>query len=141
MSRELSSVSERSVSERWVGWPGWAKLALQVIDMRLALVMGLLAFLITVSFDAARNPAEASDFTNRARFQAGLLPVTVVQRQANAAQGTAKSSLETATATSAQATDSQTQLHYSPHHGMITSASVVDDRITAARFLSGQPFD
>lgn len=117
----------------------WGKQALHIIDLRLALVIGLLAFLMTVSFDAARNPAEAADFANRPGSLLGLLPVTVV----NDAPGTADSlsRWDAATAISTQATDSPLAPAHQLHHGMLTTASIVNDRLTAARFSTGRPSD
>lgn|GEM_PF-1167867 len=117
----------------------WGKQALHIIDLRLALVIGLLAFLMTVSFDAARNPAEAADFANRPGSPLGLLPVTVVDDAIHPADSLSR--WDAATAVSAQSTDSLLGPAHQLHHGMLTTASIVNDRLTTARFSTGQSSD
>ncbi len=136
MSKEL-----KPASTLWMALQGGVRLALQVVDMRLALVIGFLAFVITVSFDAAGHPAEAADFGHRPGTESGLLPVTVVQRWERADLPASSGNVVALNPTTDQAINRQREPLSESHHGMITSASLIDDRITAAQLLPKRHFD
>jgi hypothetical protein len=93
-------------------------MARQVIDLRLALVMALLAFVLAVSLDSAGNAAEAADLAN-ATYRPGPL-VTIVASQPSPSMA------------SAPALEAPRRLH----HGLMTSAILTNNRLTEAHLFT-----
>ncbi|MBE9158358.1 hypothetical protein IQ265_16195 [Nodosilinea sp. LEGE 06152] len=100
---------------------------LQVIDIRVALVIGLAAFMLAVGFDSSGNQAEAADLVT----QSALVPVKVSAR----ATSLSDSFLEPS------ATVGNTQLAATRrlHHGNLTSAILTNNRLTEAHFFTDLP--
>jgi hypothetical protein len=98
--------------------------ALQLIDIRLAIVIGLAAFMVAVSVDSSGNPAAAADLVNRS----DLVPVTI----APAPQSSAPSGLYE---------DDLAQLSSARrlHHGGLTSAIMTSNRLTDAHLFTELP--
>ena len=102
----------------------WGQMAQQVIDVRLALVMGLLAFVLAVSVDSAGNAAEAADLANSTYFPA--VAVTVVAPQPSGSAAASPALDEPAVARRL-------------HHGILTSAILTNNRMTEAHFFMDLP--
>ena len=98
---------------------------LQLIDARLALLIGLAAFMLAVGFDSSGNPAEAADLATRAT----LVPVRV------AAAVPSNFSLEPPPA----AGDAQLATARRLRHGNLTSAIITNNRLTEAHFFTDLP--
>lgn len=101
---------------------------LQVIDIRLALLVGLAAFMLAVGFDSSGNQAEAAHLVT----QASLGPVRI---SAQAAASPGNSFLEP----SAVAGDAQLAAARRLHHGNLTSAIITNNRLTEAHFFTDLP--
>ncbi len=99
-------------------------MARQVVDLRLACVIGLLAFLIAVSVDSGGNAAEASDLANSA-YRPAAVVITA------SATNPPRSTLLAADADGATPATS-----LGLHHGMITSAIMTSSRLTEAHFFT-----
>jgi hypothetical protein len=98
---------------------------LQLIDARLALLIGLAAFMLAVGFDSSGNPAEAADLATRAT----LVPVRV------SAVVPSNFSLEPAPAVG----DAQLATARRLRHGNLTSAIITNNRLTEAHFFADLP--
>lgn len=111
----------------WATVQGVAIQALQVIDIRLALVLGLAAFMLAVGFDSAGNQAEAADLATR------TAPVPV----SPSAQATLPDNnlLQPAAAIG----DTQLATSYRLHHGTLTSAILTNNRLTDAHLFTDLP--
>lgn len=100
--------------------------ALQLIDLRLAIVIGLVTFMVAVSVDASGNPAEAADLVNRS----ALVPVAIAPApQASAPNGLYGDDL------------AQLSSAHRLHHGGLTSAIMTSNRLTDAHFFTDLPSD
>jgi hypothetical protein len=97
---------------------------LQIIDLRLALLIGLAAFLVAVSFDASGNPAEAADLVN----QASLVPVAVTVTPEDLRPRDALATPEASLAANSRL-----------RHGGLTSALMTSSRLTDAHFFTDLP--
>lgn len=122
----LPKDAEPSSSWRWLR--GWAAAALQLIDLRLALVIGLVAFLIAVSVDSAGNPAEAADLR-----QGATQPIPVQAVSGGAGLGLADD------AANGAADLQQLSTARRLRHGMMTSAIMTSNRLTEAHFFTDLP--
>ena len=100
---------------------------LQVIDIRLALLIGLAAFMLAVGFDSSGNPAEAADLVT----QASLVPVRVSTEAVPSGNVFFESS--EAIAESRLATARRLR------HGNLTSAIITNNRLTEAHFFTELP--
>ncbi|PSN14511.1 hypothetical protein C7293_11340 [filamentous cyanobacterium CCT1] len=100
---------------------------LQVIDIRLALLIGLAAFMLAVGFDSSGNRAEAADLA----AQSALVPVTV-----SAQMTPAGSSVFVPSTT---ASDAQLAAARRLRHGNLTSAILTNNRLTEAHFFTDLP--
>ncbi len=100
--------------------------ALQLVNIRLAIAIGLAAFMVAVSVDSSGNPAEAADLMNRS----ALVPVAI----APASQPSAPSGLYG---------DDFAQLSTARrlHHGGLTSAIMTNNRLTDAHLFTELPRD
>ncbi|MGB3201061.1 MAG: hypothetical protein WBA99_09165 [Nodosilinea sp.] len=101
---------------------------LQVIDIRLALVIGLAAFMLAVGFDSSGNHAEAADLVNRA----SLVPVRVSTQRAAAPDNSVWA--PTSSGNEAQLATAQRL-----RHGHLTSAILTNNRLTEAHFFTDLP--
>lgn len=101
---------------------------LQVIDIRLALLIGLSAFMLAVGFDSSGNQAEAADLVT----QPALVPVKV---STQAAASPSSSLFEQPPA----ANDAQQAAARRLHHGNMTSAILTNNRLTEAHFFTDLP--
>lgn len=98
----------------------WSQVARQVIDIRLALVIGLLAFMVAVSVDSAGNAAAAADLPSSAR------PAVVVTLIPETAAELPDGVVSAATARRL-------------HHGTMTSALTTSNRLTEAHLFTDLP--
>ncbi|MBE9137251.1 hypothetical protein IQ254_08530 [Nodosilinea sp. LEGE 07088] len=96
---------------------------LQIIDVRLALVIGLAAFMLAVGFDSSGNQAEAADLMG----QSSLVSVTV-------SVGSAEPALPYIPASGSVAA-------HRLRHGTLTSAIITSNRLTDAHFFTELPSD
>ncbi|MGB3309284.1 MAG: hypothetical protein WBG32_12105 [Nodosilinea sp.] len=101
---------------------------LQVIDIRLALLIGMAAFMLAVGFDSSGNQAKAADLAT----QAALVPVRV-STQAASVPGTSFFN------SSAGAGDAQLATVRRLRHGNLTSAIITNNRLTEAHFFTDLP--
>lgn len=98
----------------------WGYALFQVIDIRLAIVIGITVFLLAVGVDSSGNPASAADY---APSEATDFPL--------AAEGVSTAKTEYAT----------TYLDYDPQtasrlrHSEVTSAALTTSRLTRAHFF------
>jgi hypothetical protein len=129
----LENGSESS-STVWRTIQDWLYEILKLIDVRLALAIGLIAFLVAVGFDSAGNHAAAADLANRGHSK----PVVTVVTQ---------SSMNTAPAKSAgfsaqgliQPNDPRLATARRLHHGTLTGAVITSSRLTQAHFFTDLP--
>ncbi|MEO1068117.1 MAG: hypothetical protein AAFW95_03235 [Cyanobacteria bacterium J06638_6] len=101
---------------------------LQLIDLRLALVIGLAAFMVAVGFDSSGNQAEAADLIG----QSSLAPVTLSVQAAAASPRYTPHLGSTARDTQLSATQRL-------RHGTLTSAIMTSSRLTEAHFFTEFP--
>lgn len=113
----------------WDWLQAWADRALQIIDLRLALVIGLITFLVAVSFDSAGNSAEAADLTQAGSFVP--IPVRVVSVNPGLS-----ASLGTVAQISNPTQDESWATARRLRHGMMTSAIMTSNRLTEAHFFT-----
>jgi hypothetical protein len=102
--------------------------ALQIIDLRLALVIGLAAFMLAVGFDSSGNQAEAADLVG----QTSLVPVT---SSIQAAEGSPRYTPDLESA----ARDARSSAAQRLRHGTLTSAIMTGNRLTEAHFFTELP--
>lgn len=97
---------------------------LQIIDIRLALVIGLAAFMLAVGFDSSGNRAEAADLVTTS----SLVPVRVasVSSTYSLAEGSGAEDAQLATARRLR-------------HGSLTSAILTNNRLTDSHFFTDLP--
>lgn len=112
----------------WGAVQDFAIQVLQVIDIRLALVIGLTAFMLAVGFDSSGNQAEAADLVN----QASLVPVRV-STQRVAAPG------NRVLAPTLVGDEAQLATARRLRHGHLTSAILTNNRLTEAHFFTDLP--
>jgi hypothetical protein len=96
----------------------WGQIVQQVIDLRLALVIALLAFVLVISLDSAGNTAEAADLAN-STYRASP-PVTTVAPQPSLAVGSAPA----------------LEVPHRLRHGLMTSAILTSNRLTEAHLFT-----
>lgn len=109
----------------WSWLQDWAYAIAQLINLRVALAIALVAFLIAVSVDSAGNPAEAADLA------APPVSVQVVSGAAGA--------LLVNDAASDAADLQQLSTARRLRHGMMTSAIMTSNRLTEAHFFTDLP--
>jgi hypothetical protein len=106
----------------------------QIIDIRLALLIGLLAFFVVVGFDSSGNQAEAADLLQY-RQMAPAPAITVVEggnfttdndTVASVGQGVHSDTVSLATARRLR-------------HGTLTGAVMTSSRLTQAHFFTDLP--
>ncbi|PZU95136.1 MAG: hypothetical protein DCF32_22590 [Leptolyngbya sp.] len=100
---------------------------LQIVDIRLALVIGLAAFMLAVGFDSSGNRAEAADLATGS----ALVPVSITMTAAPtyAFEG------------QPQASDVQLATARRLRHGSLTSAIITNNRLTDAHFFTDLPLE
>lgn len=117
----------------WASVQDVAFQVLQLIDVRLALLIGLAAFMLAVGFDSAGNRAEAADLVTRA----SLVPVRV------SAQTNSVGSYPLAASGVSEAgqlvDDGQLATARRLRHGTLTSAIMTNNRLTEAHFFTDLP--
>lgn len=96
-------------------------MARQVLDLRLALVMALLAFVLAVSLDSAGNAAEAADLANPTYRAVPIVTMVVPPPSTAPESGLALDTLDTARRL---------------HHGLMTSAILTSNRLTEAHLFT-----
>jgi hypothetical protein len=102
-------------------------MARQVVDLRLACVIGLLAFMVAVSIDSGGNAAEAADLANPAYRPAAVVITAAVTNQPQS----------TLLPADADGTTPAAALRL--RHGMMTSAIMTSSRLTEAHFFTELP--
>lgn len=95
---------------------------LQIIDIRLALVIGLAAFMLAVGFDSSGNRAEAADLVT----QSSMVPVNVAASPVGYEMEPLRGEAQLAAARRL-------------HHGTLTSAIITSNRLTNAHFFLDLP--
>jgi hypothetical protein len=113
---------------RWNSIQDIAIQVLQVIDIRLALLIGLATFMLAVGFDSSGNHANAADLVT----QASRVPVRVSAPVASAPGNSYF-------APSAIADDAQLATARRLRHGNVTSAILTNNRLTEAHFFTDLP--
>ena len=102
----------------------WSQTARQVIDIRIALVVGLLAFMLAVSVDSGGNQAAAADLAHPAS------PAAVV---------TATMRPQPSSDTAPRPIVGDQGVSQRLYHGTITSAILTSSRMTEAHFFTDLP--
>ena len=115
----------KSSSPLWTSVQDAAFWVLQIVDIRLALVIGLAAFMLAVGFDSSGNKAEAADLVT----SPSLVPVSV-------SVSTAPSY---AFAGQPLVGDAQLATARRLRHGSLTSAIMTSNRLTNAHFFIDLP--
>jgi len=105
----------------------------QMIDIRLALLIGLLAFFVAVGFDSSGNQAEAAHLLRQ--HQASLVPnVTPADGDTlNRSSQLISSKTEAVSSNASVATARRLR------HGTLTSAVMTGNRLTQAHFFTDLP--
>ncbi|MEB3290529.1 MAG: hypothetical protein VKI82_11485 [Leptolyngbya sp.] len=103
---------------------GWSQVVRQIIDPRLALVVGLLAFVLVVSLDSAGNSAQAADLANPANRPSITVTLAVPQGAGEAEPTSTWDNSGTARRL---------------HHGLMTSPLMTSNRLTDAHFFTDLP--
>jgi hypothetical protein len=98
----------------------------QIIDIRLALLIGLAAFMLAVGFDSSGNRAEAADLVTGS----ALVPVSVRVSEASASYAFAGEPL---------AGSDQLVTARRLRHGSLTSSIITSNRLTGAHFFVDLP--
>jgi hypothetical protein len=112
----------------WASVQGVVFQALQLIDIRLALLIGLAAFMLAVGFDSSGNRAEAADLVK----SASLVPVRVSAQPTPIARGYGADA-------SLLSSDAQLATARRLRHGTLTSAIMTNNRLTEAHFFTDLP--
>lgn len=107
----------------WNRLQDWAYFFLQIVDLRVALVMGLLAFLVAVSVDSGGNAAAAADLPPQPPIPVVAVPIQG-DRSSAGPESLPPSELITARRL---------------HHGTLTSAIMTSNRLTEAHFFTDLP--
>jgi hypothetical protein len=100
--------------------------ALQLIDIRLAIVIGLAAFMVAVSVDSSGNSAEAADLVNRSPLVPVMIAPAPLPSAPSGLYGDDLARLSTARRL---------------HHGGLTSAIMTNNRLTDAHLFTELPGD
>jgi hypothetical protein len=108
--------------------------AVQVIDLRLALGMGLLTFLVAVGFDSAGNQAEAADLM----YRQGL-PPTITVTLVDPVQRDLPGSPAPQITTIPQGDMVPVAITKRLRHGTLTGAVITSSRLTQAHFFTDLP--
>jgi len=106
----------------------------QIIDLRLALLIGLLAFFVAVGFDSSGNQAEAADLLRQPHV--GPTPaITLVKGMASSPTS------DIAPTTSQSVGDDNSGLATAKRlrHGTLTGALMTSNRLTQAHFFTDLP--
>lgn len=104
--------------------------AIQIIDIRLALLIGVAAFMLAVGFDSSGNQAAAADLAP------GAAPVPVM------VSASFDSGVESARFQSVNpVSDAQLATARRLRHGTLTSAILTNNRLTEAHFFTELPAD
>ncbi|WP_035990390.1 hypothetical protein [Leptolyngbya sp. KIOST-1] len=125
----MSSESESSITF-WAFLQDTVIQVLQLVDLRLALVIALAAFMLAVGFDSSGNQAEAADLVTRS----ALVPVRVSTQ----AMGWGDRSVTPQAGPTATG-DAQLATARRLHHGNLTSAIITNNRLTEAHFFTDLP--
>lgn len=112
----------------WASVQDFAFNVLQIIDIRLALLIGLAAFMLAVGFDSSGNKAEAADLVT----QASLVPVRV-SAYVTSAPGSFNVDAPQLIG------DAQLSTARRLRHGTMTSAIMTNNRLTEAHFFTDLP--
>lgn len=115
----------KSSSTFWSSVQDAAFWVLQIVDIRLALVIGLAAFMLAVGFDSSGNKAEAADLVT----SASLVPVSVNVAAASSDAFEGPSSVG----------DTQLVTARRLHRGSLTRAVITNNRLTDAHFFIDLP--
>ncbi|MGB3137116.1 MAG: hypothetical protein WBG38_13375 [Nodosilinea sp.] len=97
---------------------------LQVIDVRLALLIGLAAFMLAVGFDSSGNRAEAADFASQSLVPVGLSPALTPPSTLLVSPTTGSTQRATA---------------HRLRHGTLTAPILTSSRLTDAHFFTDLP--
>jgi hypothetical protein len=106
----------------------------QIIDVRLALLIGLIAFFVAVGFDSSGNQAEAADLLR----QSQMVPtptITVVEGGNFTTDGTIAASVRQGTGRDITSLATAKRLR----HGTLTGALMTSSRLTQAHFFTDLP--
>ncbi len=106
----------------------------QIIDIRLALLIGLLAFFVAVGFDSSGNRAEAADLLRQSQ-RASAPSVTVLEVGAF----TTNDDIVDFTQQPAKGDTSSLAMARRLRHGTLTSAVMTSSRLTQAHFFTDLP--
>lgn len=112
----------------WASVQDFTLNVLQIIDIRLALLIGLAAFMLAVGFDSSGNKAEAADLVTRS----SLGPVRVSD-YAPSTSGSFPADVPPL------ASDAQLATARRLRHGTLTSAIMTNNRLTEAHFFTDLP--
>lgn len=107
----------------------------QIIDIRLALLIGLIAFFIAVGFDSSGNQAEAADLLR----QKPLSAPTVTVSERSMANARANLTISGAQSTEGGANTPGLSAAQRLRHGTLTSAMMTSSRLTQAHFFTDLP--
>ena len=129
-------VDSEDPSNFWQQLSEWGLAVLQIIDLRLAILLAVAAFLLAVGVDSSGNLASAADLGNASLQVSAMASPQPVP--------TAASSL-TVESAQAQAAPENTYLNPNPalaqrlHHGELTSHILTSSRLTSAHFFTDLP--
>ncbi|MBD1875786.1 hypothetical protein H6F75_20080 [Nodosilinea sp. FACHB-131] len=115
----------KSSSTLWSSVQNAAFWVLQIVDIRLALVIGLAAFMLAVGFDSSGNKAEAADLATGPSLVPVSVSVTATPSYAFAGQPLVR--------------DAQLATARRLRHGSLTSAIMTSNRLTDAHFFIDLP--
>ncbi|MBW4462234.1 MAG: hypothetical protein KME47_18645 [Nodosilinea sp. WJT8-NPBG4] len=115
----------KSSSSLWTSLQDAAFWVLQIVDIRLALVIGLAAFMLAVGFDSSGNKAEAADLVTGP----SLVPVSVSVAAAPSYDSAEQPLIK----------DAQLATARRLRHGSLTSAIMTSNRLTNAHFFTDLP--
>ena len=113
----------------WASVQDVALQVLQIIDIRLALLIGLAAFMLAVGFDSSGNRAEAADLVT----YASPVPVRVL------APTGSPGGFENGFGLTAANDEAQFATARRLRHGTLTSAIMTSNRLTEAHFFTDLP--
>jgi hypothetical protein len=106
----------------------------QIIDIRLALLIGLLAFFVAVGFDSSGHQAEAADLLRQT--QASFAPAITVIEGGNL---TADSDINGFTGQGINSDPASLATAQRLRHGILTGARMTSSRLTQAHFFTDLP--
>ena len=108
----------------------------QIIDIRLALLIGLIAFFIAVGFDSSGNQAEAADLLRQTQ---PLSAPTVTVTEKSIANARANLTISGAQSTEGGGNTPGLSAAQRLRHGTLTSAMMTSSRLTQAHFFTDLP--